>query len=83
MTLMALTFKPPQQGPTLFKLGGLKPRGQALVVDPVCGMEVDESTPYKTMYKGKVYYFCSEGCLKAFRRDPEKYLREGPKGMPG
>ena len=45
-------------------------------------MEVEESTPYKTMYKGKVYYFCSHHCLKAFQRDPEKYLREGPKGMP-
>jgi Uncharacterized conserved protein len=53
-----------------------------LPVDPVCGMEVDDSTPFKAMYRGKVYYFCSEACLRAFKRDPEKYLREGPKGMP-
>ncbi|BAB66798.1 putative copper-binding protein CopT [Sulfurisphaera tokodaii str. 7] len=53
------------------------------MIDPVCGMEVNESSPYKTMYKGKIYYFCSSMCKKAFEKDPEKYLREGPKGMPG
>jgi len=52
------------------------------MIDPVCGMEVDETSSYKTMYKGKVYYFCSNHCKKAFEKDPEKYLREGPKGMP-
>ncbi|WP_206346129.1 YHS domain-containing protein [Sulfolobus sp. S-194] len=54
-----------------------------MMIDPVCGMEVNESSPYKTMYKGKIYYFCSAMCKKAFEKDPEKYLREGPKGMPG
>ncbi|BFI76796.1 YHS domain-containing protein [Sulfurisphaera ohwakuensis] len=52
------------------------------MIDPVCGMEVNESSQYKTMYKGKIYYFCSSACKKAFEKDPEKYLREGPKGMP-
>jgi len=52
------------------------------MIDPVCGMEVDETSSYKTMYKGKVYYFCCINCKKAFEKDPEKYLREGPKGMP-
>jgi YHS domain-containing protein len=60
----------------------VKTKGWPLPVDPVCGMEVDDSTPFKAMYRGKVYYFCSEACLRAFKRDPEKYLREGPKGMP-
>ncbi|MDT7902148.1 MULTISPECIES: YHS domain-containing protein [Acidianus] len=53
-----------------------------MMIDPVCGMEVDENSQYKTMYKGKVYYFCSPHCMKAFQKDPEKYLKEGPKGMP-
>ncbi|WP_069806778.1 YHS domain-containing protein [Vulcanisaeta thermophila] len=52
-------------------------------VDPVCGMEVSEDTPYKTLYRGKIYYFCSRMCKEEFERDPEKYLREGPRGMPG
>ncbi|MCC6031187.1 MAG: YHS domain-containing protein [Desulfurococcales archaeon] len=51
--------------------------------DPVCGMDVDPSkTPYKTVYKGKIYYFCSSECKKAFEKDPEHYLIHGPKGMP-
>ncbi|KOY79892.1 YHS domain-containing protein [Acidianus sp. RZ1] len=47
---------------------------------PVCGMEGKEEI--KTLYKGKVYHFCSTGCKRAFESNPEKYLREGPKGMP-
>ena len=55
-----------------------------MATDPVCGMEVDPSTArYKTLYKGKMYYFCSQHCKAAFERDPGTYLREGPKGMPG
>jgi len=52
-------------------------------VDPVCGMEVErEGARYKTVYRGRVYYFCSARCLRAFEADPERYLREGPRGMP-
>jgi len=53
-----------------------------IMIDPVCGMEVDQTSKYKFMYKGTTYYFCSNHCLKEFQKDPEKYLREGPKGMP-
>ncbi len=54
-----------------------------MATDPVCGMEVDPSTAqFKTLYKGKIYYFCSSHCKVAFEKDPETYLREGPKGMP-
>lgn len=57
---------------------------RALARDPVCGMEVDPSTtPYKTLYKGKIYYFCSAMCKKEFEKNPEYYLTHGPKGMPG
>ncbi len=58
-------------------------QGEGSLVDPVCGMEVDKSTPYKTIYKGKVYYFCSRECLVEFRRRPDYYLEHGPQGMPG
>ena len=53
------------------------------LVDPVCGMTVSPDTPYKTVYKGRVYYFCSPQCLKAFKENPEYYLTHGPQGMPG
>ncbi|EHP69054.1 hypothetical protein MetMK1DRAFT_00018000 [Metallosphaera yellowstonensis MK1] len=53
-----------------------------MVMDPVCGMEVSETSKFKTMYKGKVYYFCGPGCKREFEKDPEGYLKSGPKGMP-
>jgi len=50
------------------------------VIDPVCGMEVDpRKTKYKSVYKGKVYYFCSYQCKKAFDENPEYYLVHGPR----
>ncbi len=56
----------------------------AKVIDPVCGMEVDTATAqYKTVYKGRIYYFCSHQCKVEFERNPEYYLTHGPKGMPG
>ena len=51
-------------------------------VDPVCGMEVESTTPYKTIYKGKAYYFCSSMCLEEFKKNAEYYLTHGPQGMP-
>jgi YHS domain-containing protein len=46
--------------------------------DPVCNMECDEKTaPAKSEYKGKTYYFCAQGCKKAFDADPEKYIGGG------
>ncbi|MEM1526724.1 MAG: YHS domain-containing protein [Ignisphaera sp.] len=54
-----------------------------LVVDPVCGMKVDPSkVRFKTVYRGKIYYFCSARCKKVFEENPEHYLVQGPKGMP-
>ncbi|GCC10803.1 copper-transporting P-type ATPase [archaeon] len=50
--------------------------------DPVCGMEVNESkAENKFYYKGKMYFFCSPSCKNSFEKEPEKYLKEGPKGM--
>jgi Cu+-exporting ATPase len=44
-------------------------------IDPVCKMQVDpQKVDAKMDYKGKTYYFCNIGCLKAFTKDPEKYL---------
>jgi len=52
-------------------------------IDPVCGMKVDpEKAKYKTVYKGKIYYFCSKWCMEEFEKDPEYHLKQGPKGMP-
>jgi len=50
-----------------------------MVIDPVCGMQIDEKkVTQKSFYNGKVYYFCSATCKKEFDRDPEKYIgKEG------
>ncbi len=49
--------------------------GAPMAIDPVCKMEVEESTAAATSeYKGNKYYFCAMGCKKAFDQDPEKYL---------
>ena len=53
-------------------------------IDPVCGMEVaPENAAAKSVYKGKIYYFCSPMCKTEFEKDPDHYLTHGPKGMPG
>ncbi len=52
-----------------------------MVKDPVCGMMVDEKhAAAQSEYRGKTYYFCSQGCKKAFDRDPEKYVRAEGEG---
>ena len=48
-----------------------------MAIDPVCKMEVEESQAAATYeYNGVKYYFCAEGCKRAFEREPEKYLAE-------
>jgi Cu+-exporting ATPase len=48
---------------------------RALVVDPVCGMEVDpEKTLHHAEHAGRTYHFCCAGCRTKFVADPERYL---------
>ncbi|MEK7377400.1 MAG: YHS domain-containing protein [Candidatus Binatota bacterium] len=49
-----------------------------MAADPVCKKEVDEKSPPggKVNFWGKVFYFCSEECRKAFRRRPQDYAPE-------
>lgn len=49
------------------------------VKDPVCNMDVVPATARGSAeYKGKTYYFCSQGCVNKFNADPEKYLAPRP-----
>ena len=41
--------------------------------DPVCGMTVDRSKARRLEHAGTTYYFCSDNCLQAFQRDPDRY----------
>lgn len=48
--------------------------------DPVCRMRVDPgSTDHVSIYKGRSFYFCAEGCKNTFERNPEKFLK--PRGF--
>ncbi len=46
-----------------------------MVLDVVCGMEIDGAkTKWKTEYKGKTYYFCGPMCKVEFDENSEKYM---------
>jgi YHS domain-containing protein len=45
---------------------------------PVCGPEDEmEGLSFSYKYKGMKYSFCSMGCLKAFKKNPEQFLKSG------
>ncbi len=46
----------------------------AKIVDPVCGMKVEEPREHSAEHQGKTYAFCSEHCLKAFKKEPSRYV---------
>ena len=52
-----------------------KESAMATAKDPVCAMDVDPANPPggKSVHAGQTYYFCSNGCRKAFEKDPAKY----------
>jgi Cu+-exporting ATPase len=43
------------------------------VTDPICGMTVIPSRAIEHEYNGKKFHFCSAGCEKEFKSNPEKY----------
>ena len=52
----------------------LKRTSKNTAVDPICGMAVDPcKTALTAEYENKKFYFCAEGCLKAFEKNPAKY----------
>ena len=47
--------------------------------DPVCGMDVDPTSPLRYTYAGQTFLFCSGHCLARFKEDPGKYAQgQGP-----
>jgi Cu+-exporting ATPase len=43
--------------------------------DPVCGMTVDRRAGKPTsVYAGRTFYFCGDGCKAKFDAEPERYL---------
>ncbi len=49
------------------------------MIDPVCGMEVDQDTAAGAWdHDGRIYYFCSVGCLERFKADPARFIEGDP-----
>ncbi|MBI2184078.1 MAG: YHS domain-containing protein [Thaumarchaeota archaeon] len=42
--------------------------------DPVCEMEVEEDEAVELVHEGKTYYFCCDGCMNIFKKNPSKYI---------
>jgi len=52
------------------------PTKQEVVIDPVCGMDVDtKDSKVTSTYNDKTYHFCSESCKKSFEKAPAKYIK--------
>lgn len=47
-----------------------------ILYDPVCGMKVDNETPYHMAYQAKEYTFCSQHCQDKFQATPKRYLTD-------
>jgi len=47
-----------------------------MAYDPVCLAWVDEENPrFKSLYRDKEYFFCSNYCKKQFDENPKRYSR--------
>jgi YHS domain-containing protein len=48
----------------------------AKTTDPVCGMEVEPGiSKLVSVHEGHSYWFCAQGCRRAFEANPDKYLK--------
>ncbi|MCB4791570.1 MAG: YHS domain-containing protein [Elusimicrobia bacterium] len=50
---------------------------------PVLGVKINEATKVSYEYKGKMYDFCCKECVDIFKKNPDKYIREGSVPVPG
>ncbi|WP_417485123.1 heavy metal translocating P-type ATPase [Maricaulis salignorans] len=63
------------QGKTSACCGGSHHSGEAVAIDPVCGMSVDTAAGKPQFeHGGATYHFCSARCHERFAADPEHVL---------
>jgi Cu+-exporting ATPase len=48
-----------------------------MVIDPICGMQVSQSSPLKAERDGQTYYFCCEHCRQKFLQQSVPTLGQG------
>ena len=54
-----------------------------MAIDPICGMQVDETTDLTALHADTTYYFCCASCQKKFNADPEGSLASKETGCCG
>jgi adenylate cyclase len=70
------TLKGVSEPVELFEVRGATAR-RVRIADPVCGMELDEATSDAELsWEGRRLLFCSEGCLRRFLENPERYAEK-------
>ncbi len=48
-----------------------------MLQDPVCGMEIkDTSKAISLTHEGETYFFCTDLCKIQFEQNPKKYIKE-------
>jgi YHS domain-containing protein len=48
-----------------------------MAMDPVCKMQVDESTAkWTSLYQGTTFFFCAPGCKHEFDANPDRHVSE-------
>src|SRR5262245_5254802 len=53
----------------------------AKVIDPVCGMQLDDQqTAITSQHMNRTYFFCSLGCKQQFDNDPQRYAMQPARG---
>lgn len=53
------------------------------VRDVVCNCSVDPATArHSSQHGGRTFYFCADGCKKAFEANPEAYVAQRPNALP-
>ena len=62
----------------LEKTSSEKTEGRSLKIPSATWTLILPQPPVRAEYKGQTYYFCSQGCVKRFNADPEKYLAPKP-----
>ncbi len=58
--------------------GALPGEAEGGLRDPVCGMQVDTSSPHVLEHAGQPVHFCSARCRSKFEADPAKYAKASP-----
>lgn len=50
------------------------PESEGFATDPVCGMRISTKSSIKKQFDGRIFYFCSEECVRKFE-SPEEELK--------